>query len=201
MLWNASIPEDHKLAHDIARWLHMERRVYTERLLQAPYEETYLGEYVVYSTPSTEYGEDEYSLRAKIREYGASVVVMVSNRTLLREWPFTYAGSILYHVEHGSMRKKPHVEYVWLERPSLPDLNRNPEKAPGAQTLFGDAVLRSAQSATCLVAAEDGTINWNRIDDLLIRLEHAAFERGLQDGPDREGIVRGRMLHQSYRRL
>ncbi len=39
-------------------------------------------------------------------------------------------------------------------------------------------MLSQAQSPDELVLTQNGQINWPRVDDLLMRLEHSAFENG-----------------------
>lgn len=167
-LWNRSLWRDHATAVDVCRWLREHRNVGT-------------GEYVEWSE-EVRYGESVGSLRAKVSR-DAPVVLFVSNDACRHTWPFDDADYIAESASGGD--GVPAEAVAWLEPPDLGAIERA-FAALGdlpANRGFRKAVLASVQSDHTLVLAERGQINWNRVDDLLIRIEHMAFTRGTRAPP------------------
>ena len=200
VLWNASLPGDNSLGLQIARWLQENRRVYTERLFETWYEtdnDFLVPDATVDTAP--QFGEDDYSLRTKVQRHNASVVVLVSNATLRAPWPFNGGSYLLEAPPDG--KPAPHVEVVWLEPPDERQVRAaiNARAIGPREAKLCDLVLRSAGSPHRLVVGTPGGIDRNRLDDLLIRLEHAAFVRGSLDGPNRAETLKALRMHASFK--
>jgi hypothetical protein len=166
-LWNSAIPRDHSIASEICRWLGAQRQVGTE-------------EYVKWSE-TIRYGESRDSLRTKV-SFGAPVVLFVSNQSCREPWPFDDADS--FATAHDG-QEVPAEAVAWLETPDPAAIEESFAALGDLPTNrgFRTAVMRSAVSAHKLVLAEGRAINRNRVDDLLVRIEHLAFKKGTRAPP------------------
>lgn len=188
LLWNSSITHDADLAGKLARWLREQRSVYTERVFASTLKQDPMWGYW-YSTMGDEpvYGEDDWSLEHKIAELGASIVCLVSPDSFTQPWPFRDETCFVRDGE--TMRMRTHIDVAWLAPPTedfVAWLDR--AEAPPHEVLLRRVVLQSARAPNRLVLAQDGNLDWNRADDLLVRIEHAAFQRGAEQGPSRRHI-------------
>ncbi len=183
VLWNSELEQDDRLGLEIAQWLREKRNVAAGRALKdlghAHFTfDRYSGTYSPDGNIPVLYGETQSSLRRKMLAK-ACVILLLSNAACSAPWPFDDRDYLAAYGKTGDLRGTG-LEVAWLEPPNWGAIQSGFQEISGQpqNKLFRDLVLSQAQSPDELVLTQNGQINWPRVDDLLMRLEHTAFENG-----------------------
>lgn len=183
-LWSGVVPEDLGRSHEVIRWL--------ERARGADAKHYKKGEQSAY------YGETPWSLKAK-RGYGAPIALFVSTLACQSEWPFDDADYLELEQDHAVHTNNTVV--AWFDTPDPGKIAAAFERLGEipVNCCFRELVMRSATSPEPLVLVQQGQIDRRRVDDLLVRLEYAAFQLKASALPTPEQIEMREALKEERR--